>query len=92
MTAPDDWRLTNQERYLMAAVLHWATWKQTNPNWDHDHCEFCWAKFREDANPDTLQAGYTTNDGHRWICASCFEDFRDRFQFHVEKPSDQTAD
>ncbi len=75
----DDWRLQGQERYLSGAILHWATWHRPRPGWDHDHCEFCGAKFMEEPRPDTLQAGYATADRYRWICPTCFEDFRERF-------------
>jgi len=29
--------------------------------------------------PDVLTEGYSTEDGYRWICKTCFADFRDRF-------------
>jgi hypothetical protein len=78
----DDWRLQGQERYLSNATLFWRSWQQSRPNWDHDHCSFCWAKFldRDDA-PDVLREGYTTDDAYRWICASCAADFAARFKF-----------
>ena len=85
----DDWRLQGQQRYLMGALLHWERWSRPRPGWDHDHCEFCWAKFLEEdlpEFPDILHAGYTTEDLYRWICEQCFEDFKDRFQWRVEYP------
>jgi len=58
--------------------------------WDHDHCDFCWAKFmaREIAehDPEILAAGYTIASEKRstfWICPSCFEDFKERFAWTV---------
>lgn len=77
----DDWRLQGQERYLMGARLHFASYRAPRPDWDHDHCEFCFATFMEGTRPDTLQQGYTTDDEYRWVCPNCFEDFRVRFQF-----------
>ena len=79
MAEADDWRLTGQERYLAGAVLGWADWHPPRPDWDHDHCEFCWAKFAGPEQHDVLHAGYTTADRHRWVCPQCFEDFRERF-------------
>ena len=75
MIADDDCRLTGQERYLSGVSLQWRTYRSTSPTWDHDHCEFCWAKFTPDPQPETLHAGYATLDGYHWICAQCFADF-----------------
>jgi hypothetical protein len=48
--------------------------------WDHDHCEFCSAKFSMmDAD---LHEGYVTEDGYRWICEPCFLDFAESFGWH----------
>ena len=44
-------------------------------SWEHDHCEFCWAKFMDpayseehraavEADPAILTEGYTTTDEH----------------------------
>jgi hypothetical protein len=81
--ADDDWRLGKQARYLLGAVLHWSSYRAPSLDWDHDHCAFCWAKFMEGTHPDTLQAGYATDDEYHWICSNCFEDFRDRFKFQL---------
>lgn len=58
--------------------------------WDHDHCDFCWATFTASATPDDdpefLAAGYTIAEPERstfWVCARCFEDFRERFSWTV---------
>ena len=77
-----DWRLTNQERYLKGLALSLEPYAPSPGN-DHDHCEFCWAKFMMPEWPDTLHSGYTTADHRRWICSTCFEDFRDMFQWTV---------
>jgi hypothetical protein len=77
-----DWRLQGQEKYLSDARLFWRRWSETRPGWDHDHCEFCWAKFmdRNDV-PGILREGYTTDDEYHWICAGCAADFATRFGF-----------
>ena len=85
MREANDWRLTNQERYLKGVTLAWRSYAPANPANDHDHCEFCWAKFSEGETPDTLHEGYATADRYRWICRSCFDDFRDMFEWHVEQ-------
>ena len=84
MTSDDDWRLTGQETYLSGVPLCWRTYEDESENSDHDHCEFCFAKFAEaDRIPDALHAGYTTLDSYRWICQQCFGDFRQRFDWTV---------
>jgi hypothetical protein len=54
-----------------------------NPNWDHDHCEFCFAEFCLKDHESALQAGYATTDDYRWICPVCFEDFKEMFKWQV---------
>ena len=51
--------------------------------WDHDHCEFCWAKFTEDID-GTEHEGFTTTDRYYWICDECFELFKNHFGFQLE--------
>jgi len=78
MVDKGDWRLQGQETYLKGITLYLKTYTRYSETWDHDHCEFCWAKFTED-HPDTLQEGYTTEDEYHWVCKKCFEDFKDMF-------------
>src|SRR5947207_1634048 len=81
----DDWRRMGQERFLHRATLVYRPWRESRPGWDHDHCEFCWAKFMLDGAPNTLAAGYCTPDEYRWICPKCFADFTEEFEFNLEK-------
>ena len=62
-----DWRLQGQEQYLKGATLVRRLYREPrcNPEWDHDHCEFCWAKFMLGSNPDALHEGYCTLDEYR---------------------------
>ncbi len=86
-----DWRLQGQEVYLAGVELVWRKYGQypKNPDWDHDHCEFCWAKFMVEDLPDVLHEGYCIVDQYRWICKGCFDDFRERFRWRVTAlPSD----
>ncbi len=80
-----DWRLTNQENYLFGVTLFHRKYRQYGPNqnWDHDHCEFCWATFSLHDNPEFLKEGYATEDEYRWICTRCYQDFRQRFRWSV---------
>ena len=83
MISQDDWRLRGQEAYLTAVTLVHQPWKPANPKNDHDHCEFCWDKFAE--YDDCLHAGYSTTNRHYWVCESCFNDFRHRFNWRLKE-------
>lgn len=76
-----DWRLQGREEYLYGATLTRRAYRPyaRDGTWDHDHCEFCGAKFSVESLPDTFQEGYATPDDYRWICQTCFEDFKEMF-------------
>ena len=82
MAENEDWRLTNQEKYLVGVSLIYRRYKPTAGN-DHDHCAFCWAKFMVEDYPDVLHEGYSTLDSYHWICNQCFRDFSDKFHWQV---------
>jgi hypothetical protein len=90
MNKPTDWRLTNQEKYLMGVTLVRRQYRRypKNPEWDHDHCEFCGATFMVEDAGDVLHEGYSTLDDYRWICDQCFQDFKERFVWRVVEDSD----
>jgi hypothetical protein len=79
MIEPNDWRLRDQEDYLMNKELFHKRWVQPQPNWDHEHCDFCWFTFL----PTTEEKGYCTTDEYWWICENCFNDFKDMFHWKV---------
>lgn len=65
----DDWRLDRgQGEYLQGATLVWKPYRVWSETWEHDHCEFCWAKFVDPAfsevharlaqDPDVQTEGY----------------------------------
>ena len=83
-----DCRLQGQERYLQGAVLQLRRYSASGANWDHDHCEFCEARFESNDLPGALTEGYATRDGDRWICATCFQDFRERFGWSVSESAE----
>ena len=80
MPAANDWRLQGQERYLKGVTLHWRQVSAASRS-DHEHCEFCGAKFMAEAG--YLTEGFTTEDNYRWICLPCFEDFRGQFEWKI---------
>jgi hypothetical protein len=67
---------------LSGVTLTRKKWIVLTPDWDHDHCEFCLAKFG-DADWADCREGWTTPDECRWICDTCFADFRERFHWIV---------
>jgi hypothetical protein len=79
-----DWRLTNQAKYLKGVSLYLRKFHvhSGHPEWDHKHCDFCWAKIvekKEKEDTELLLEAYCTEDGSHWICPKCFADFREQF-------------
>ena len=75
MADDTDWRLTNQDHHLQGAALKWKRYRVWSETWEHDHCEFCWAKFMDPdfsedhrqyiaEHADVLTEGYTTTAEH----------------------------
>jgi len=62
MPDKDDWRRQGQERYLKGATLSLKKYSAQKEGWDHDHCEFCGAKFMEASKSETLTEGYATKN------------------------------
>ena len=69
-----DWRLQGQERFLKGVSLAKQNYRRYREGWEHDHCEFCGAKFSE--RPEDLNVGYATTDCYHWICEDCYKDFK----------------
>jgi len=78
---------TGQEKYLSGVTLVRRQWRESRPGWDHDHCEFCLAKFGDERLPDVLREGWTKLNEYRWICDTCFSDFKDQFKWHIQEKS-----
>ncbi|MBR2869699.1 MAG: hypothetical protein IKB88_11645 [Clostridia bacterium] len=47
MLEKNDWRILNQQEYLMNAKLKKMQYTKPSEKWDHDHCAFCWDKFSD---------------------------------------------
>src|SRR4051794_3419289 len=47
MPSADDWRRQEQEEYLRGATLTLRRYQAQSAGWEHEHCEFCWAKFMD---------------------------------------------
>jgi hypothetical protein len=91
-TSNQDWRLMGQERFLQAVKLYWRKHTRYNETWDHDHCEFCGAKFMVEDYPDVLHEGYSTENQYYWICEKCFEDLKEKFQWEVAESRSENSD
>jgi hypothetical protein len=89
MREPDDWRLKHHKPHLKGVALSWSPYAPANPKNDHDHCEFCFAKFMVADLPGVLHEGYTTADRYYWICVPCFDDFADLFEWQVGQRAPQ---
>ena len=79
-----DWRLQGQEEYLRGKALRFEKYKMPGKDWDHDHCEFCYEKFSETDEPGSVTEGYVTKDRHRWICGTCYNDFKELFGWETD--------
>lgn len=78
MIDKNDWRLTNQMKYLFEKKLLHTKYTPFREGWEHDHCEFC----SETINQSTDLA-YCTTDKYHWICKKCFNDFKEMFKWEV---------
>jgi hypothetical protein len=90
MTDENDWRLTANHERLRGATLSRRRYEAPSASWEHDHCEFCWAKFMQ-RNGDGIQAaGYFHAGSKTWICDRCLDEFRDRFDWKTEPFNDES--
>jgi DNA-directed RNA polymerase subunit RPC12/RpoP len=71
-----DWRIDNA-KWTRGAVLRFKKYASSREDWDHGHCERCWAKFMESGPTDVLSEGYVTEDNRRWRCPECSRDLKD---------------
>lgn len=88
--------MTDNPVYLRAFEgMRWrrANWTRPlgNPQWDHDHCVACWAKFSDDI-PGALCEGYSTGSGHdpgirnEWVCNECFSRLAEELRWTTDVP------
>lgn len=50
----------------------------------HEHCAFCWEKALTDKSCEF----YCTEDMKHWICAGCFRDLHEKFNWQVRPAED----
>ena len=82
-----DWRLTNQDKFFRNAKLIFSKYTTKSERWNHDHCEFCFETFCESSFniKDSIDEGYCTLDSYHWICETCYEDFKEMFNWTIVK-------
>ncbi|MCL1893816.1 MAG: hypothetical protein FWG02_06240 [Holophagaceae bacterium] len=76
----NDWRLTNQLKYLKRETLLYSKWVTLDESWDHDHCEFCWETI-----DSSTENAYCTTDYYHWICPECYNDFKEMFGWVLDE-------
>jgi hypothetical protein len=59
MNSIADWRYDNV-KHLQGAVFRYAKYTAPTIDWDHDHCNGCWAKFAEFDGAGILHEGYVS--------------------------------
>jgi hypothetical protein len=77
-----DWRIDNA-KWTRGALLRFQKYARPREDWDHDHCEGCFAKFMESGSPEVLTEGYVTEDNRRWICPECFRDLQQEMEWKL---------
>lgn len=75
----NNWRYQGQDKYLYGKKLFFRDFSCAGR--EHDHCEFCWAKFG--AETEALKKGHCTEDNYHWICQKCVTDFRNYFNWEL---------
>ncbi len=84
----DDWRIArDQESYLSGVWLTKKKYSKYSDSWEHDHCELCNETISELEND--LNEGYATDGDYYWICETCYEDFKERFQWKLRNTGDE---
>jgi len=59
MGTKEDWRYSNIY-HLEGLTFTLAKYNAPSEEWDHDHCNGCWAKFADFDGADILHEGYVT--------------------------------
>jgi hypothetical protein len=62
MSTAEEWKQHKLKslEHLRALTFTFADYTAPSAEWDHDHCEGCWAKFALFDAPEILHSGYFT--------------------------------
>jgi hypothetical protein len=87
--------LDHSRTELVGAVLRWKRYRRWTASWLTGRCEFCESQFTEGGTPGLI-SGYSVvgggpagQDDYHWICAVCFETWRDEFAWTVLDTRDE---
>jgi hypothetical protein len=60
MSTAEEWKQHKLKslEHLRGLTFTFADYTPPSPEWDHDHCECCWAKFALFEAPEILHSGY----------------------------------
>ena len=63
MSTAEEWKQHKLKslEHLKASTFTFADYTPPDAEWDHDHCEGCWAKFALFDAPEILHSGYFTS-------------------------------
>jgi hypothetical protein len=81
--------LDHSRTHLVGAVLRWKRYRRWAAPWLAGQCEFCESPFTEGGEPglisgySVLGGGPAEQDDYCWICAICFETWRDHYCWTV---------
>lgn len=81
-----DWRLLNIKTDLQGQEFCYTKFKSNGRN-DHEHCILCWQTISDDVNSGDNEGYYFFNkktNQTNWICKTCFEEFKNRFDWQVK--------
>ncbi|HEX8104724.1 MAG TPA: hypothetical protein VF533_19050 [Solirubrobacteraceae bacterium] len=86
-----DWRISGRADALRGLRWQRRSYRQPSEEWDHEHCQLCWATFLDVTEvpdeiarrPEVHVEGYATLDD-RWLCPPCFATFREHFGWEIE--------
>lgn len=75
----EDWRIEAGGDEVRGRAFAFRSYTPPRPDWDHDHCELCGAKFMQGGAHGSLAEGFATPcDGSpgsfSWACESCWND------------------
>jgi hypothetical protein len=81
--------LDHSRTHLIGAALRWKRYRRWTAHWSIGQCEFCESTFTEGGAPGLI-SGYSVigggpadQDDYCWICALCFDNWRDNFNWTV---------
>lgn len=91
MTDDSRYHHLQTQPYLRGVRWQKMTYRTYRPDWEHDHCVGCWAKFmeRDDPSEQVEREGYATTDEYahgaqyEWVCLRCFAHFSEAMGWTV---------